>query len=140
MSAVEIIGRLDGVKNTGHGRWIARCPAHNDRRPSLGVREADDGRVLLYCRAGCETSAILDSIGATWADLFLPRSRTDSPARRRREHLVHPADALSLLSHEVSIVVLLSGDMARGLCISEADRARLIVAASRIAKAASLCN
>jgi hypothetical protein len=124
----------------GERRWTALCPAHNDRRPSLGVREADDGRVLLYCRAGCETSAILDSIGATWTDLFLPRSRIDPPAGRRREHLVHPADALSLLSHEVSIVVLLSGDLAKGVPISEADRARLIVAAGRIAKAASLCN
>jgi hypothetical protein len=104
------------------------------------VREADDGRVLVCCRAGCSTPEILDATGCTWADLFAPRNRTDPPSRRRREPLIRPRDALRLLSHEVTICALVAGDLARGEAVSEADRARLLVAANRIARMESLCS
>ena len=52
MSADALLSRLDGVKKTGHGQWIARCPAHEDRSPSLSIAEKDD-RVLVHCHAGC---------------------------------------------------------------------------------------
>ena len=139
MTAETIISRLEKVRRTGDRRWVALCPAHEDRRPSLTVREADDGRVLLCCFAGCTTENILNSIGATWADVFEPRRPTDKPQRRRQERLVHPADALRVLAHEARIVVLLAGDLARGTPISETDRQRLIVAAGRLAKAESVC-
>lgn len=36
------------------GEYLAFCPAHDDRNtPNLRVREAEDGRVLLRCFAGC---------------------------------------------------------------------------------------
>ena len=41
MTAATILDRLDGVRPTGDGRWIARCPAHDDRSPSLSIREAE---------------------------------------------------------------------------------------------------
>jgi DNA-binding transcriptional regulator YiaG len=40
-----VLGRLDLVRKSGKG-WMARCPAHEDRTPSLSVSEGDDGRVL----------------------------------------------------------------------------------------------
>ncbi|WP_216819082.1 hypothetical protein [Thiohalocapsa sp. ML1] len=45
MDAELLLGRLDGVIRTGEGRWSARCPAHEDRSPSLSVRL--DGERLL---------------------------------------------------------------------------------------------
>ena len=56
-------------KRNGKG-WSARCPAHEDRRPSLSVSEGDDGRALLHCHAGCDVANILAAIGLTKADLF----------------------------------------------------------------------
>ncbi len=44
MTADVLLSRLDGACRTGPGRWIARCPAHDDRHPSLAVRELEDGR------------------------------------------------------------------------------------------------
>jgi hypothetical protein len=140
MTATVLLDRLNGARQTAPGRWLAKCPAHDDRRPSLSIREADDGRVLLYCWSGCSTADVIDAIGATWGDLFPPKSRTDPPSRRRRERLVSPADALKVLAYEASIVALLAGDLARGEAISERDRQRLIVAAGRLAKAESLCS
>ncbi|AGT08120.1 DUF7146 domain-containing protein [Paracoccus aminophilus] len=49
------------------GRWyrsygVACCPAHGDTRPSLTLADADDGRLLLSCKAGCAFLSILDAI------------------------------------------------------------------------------
>lgn len=49
------------AKRVGAG-WIARCPAHDDRNPSLSIRATADGTAILKCFAGCERSAILDHL------------------------------------------------------------------------------
>jgi hypothetical protein len=54
----------------GAGRWKARCPAHSDRSPSLSIREGDDGRVLVLCRAGCSLDSILAALKLVKRDLF----------------------------------------------------------------------
>lgn len=58
-AAARVLDRLDGVRPTGTGRWIAKCPAHPDRSPSLSIRETDDGRVLLHDHGGCDTENVL---------------------------------------------------------------------------------
>lgn len=52
---------LSGVKKAGKG-FIALCPAHPDRNPSLSIRETEDRKVLLYCHAGCSYQAIRKAI------------------------------------------------------------------------------
>jgi hypothetical protein len=72
-SPVEILlARLYGVKQVGDHRWIARCPSHEDRTPSLSVREALDGRVLVHCFTGCDIGEIVDALGLDLASLFPP--------------------------------------------------------------------
>jgi putative DNA primase/helicase len=65
-----VLAGLEGVRQTGKGQWEARCPAHDDRRASLSIARADDGRALLHCHAGCALADILACIGLTEADLF----------------------------------------------------------------------
>ncbi len=50
--------------------YKARCPAHDDREPSLSISEGEDGRVLLKCFAGCEVDAIVAYLGLRMSDLF----------------------------------------------------------------------
>ncbi|HZL06411.1 MAG TPA: CHC2 zinc finger domain-containing protein [Coriobacteriia bacterium] len=71
----RVLERLAHVKKAG-GRYQARCPAHDDRTPSLSITETDDGKVLLRCWAGCDTEAVLAAMGLTWRDLFPPRHRS----------------------------------------------------------------
>jgi putative DNA primase/helicase len=54
---------------TGSG-WVTRCPAHDDRTPSLSIGVGSDGRVLLYCFAGCSLAAILQGLRLAPGDLF----------------------------------------------------------------------
>lgn len=62
MNARDVLHALQGVKRSGDG-WTARCPAHDDKRNSLSVKEGDGGRVLLYCYAGCSFQEINTALG-----------------------------------------------------------------------------
>ena len=63
-----LLARLEGVRPAGPHSWVARCPAHDDRDPSLSV-SVKDGRVLLHCFAGCAPDEVLGAVGLTWRDL-----------------------------------------------------------------------
>jgi hypothetical protein len=65
-------------KQKADGSFRARCPAHDDREPSLDIAEGADGRVLLLCRAGCETVDVLPHLELSMADLFDGTERVDS--------------------------------------------------------------
>jgi len=42
--------------------WIARCPAHDDGKPSLSVRNSQQGKVLVRCHAGCEQARVITAL------------------------------------------------------------------------------
>ena len=68
MELREITSRLTGVRRGGRG-IAARCPAHDDKKQSLGLAE-DNGRILIKCYAGCSTQSVITALGITWKDLF----------------------------------------------------------------------
>jgi hypothetical protein len=68
-----LLAKLPDAKKVRNG-WSARCPAHDDRRPSLSIAQGDDGAALVKCHAGCDTAAILAAIGLKPADLFPPKT------------------------------------------------------------------
>ena len=65
----QLLARLDNVKGKD-GKWTAKCPAHDDRSPSLGIGVGDDGRVLIICRSGCGAVAVMVAVGLTASDMF----------------------------------------------------------------------
>lgn len=65
----QLLSRLQRVKSTGHGKWLARCPAHDDRSPSLAIKMVDE-KILLHDFGGCSVEAVLAAIGMTMGDLF----------------------------------------------------------------------
>jgi putative DNA primase/helicase len=72
ISEQEFLDRFEGVKPAGRDQWMACCPAHDDRTPSLHVTLAAD-RWLLYCHAGCTEDGpgpVVSALGLTEADLF----------------------------------------------------------------------
>lgn len=133
MSADALLARLEGVKRTGDGRWIARCPAHEDRRASLAVRELGDGRVLAHCFAGCAIGEVLDAAGLDMAALFPEKTTVNGKPERRP---FPAADVLRAVSFETMIVALAALDMAKGKRLSDENRERLKLAATRLQAAA----
>ena len=68
--AENMLNLLGGVKVSGAGKWQALCPSHDDKSPSLSVKETSDGTMLLRCWAGCNTSEIVGALGLGLSDLF----------------------------------------------------------------------
>jgi 5S rRNA maturation endonuclease (ribonuclease M5) len=50
--------------------FSAKCPAHDDRNPSLSVTEGKEGRVLIHCHTGCVLPDILFALGLEISDIF----------------------------------------------------------------------
>lgn len=69
MSVDRVLSKLHKVRKTASG-WQALCPAHDDREPSLAIREVEGGKVLVKCHAGCETDDVLGAVGLRMQDLF----------------------------------------------------------------------
>ena len=133
MSAAALIARLDCVRQTGAGRWVARCPAHDDKHPSLAVRELDDGRVLVHDFGLCAVGDILAAVGLTFDDLFPPR--TELPPVKGERRPFAAADVLRALSTEITIVVIYTADLRAGRIASHQDHERFLLACSRIGQA-----
>jgi DNA primase len=69
MTAVALAALVKGHA-VGRNRFLARCPAHPDRSPSLSIAEGANGRVLLHCFAGCSLDAILAALSLSMSDFF----------------------------------------------------------------------
>jgi hypothetical protein len=54
----ETIAKTLGGRRVGTG-WIARCPAHEDRKPSFSITETKGGKVLVRCHAGCNQGRVI---------------------------------------------------------------------------------
>ena len=64
-----VMSHLKGVRKSVRG-WVASCPAHHDREPSLSIGLGDEGQILLKCFAGCSLERIVEAMGISVADLF----------------------------------------------------------------------
>ncbi len=60
VTAEDIACALGGHP-TGNG-WIACCPAHDDRKPSLSISVGNDGKVLVNCHAGCAQEDVIAAL------------------------------------------------------------------------------
>ena len=137
MSAADLLlSKLQRVRRTGPGRWIASCPTREDKSPSLSVRELDDGRVLLNDFGGDDVGSILAAIGMTFDDL---RPAAPGHFSRPVRRPFNASDVLALVAFEASVAVLVVSDVLKGVA-TEADRDRLLVAAQRLGNAAEVCN
>lgn len=92
MSAAEAETVGKALKGQRNGRgWLCRCPAHDDKTPSLSVATGRDGRLLLTCFAGCTFD---DVRAALVRDGILEGKRTDRPVQRYRSPAIVLPDQL----------------------------------------------
>lgn len=131
MNVDLVLERLAKVRKTGPGRWQSRCPAHEDRSPSLGIRECDDGRILVNCLAGCAVDDVLAAIDLETSDLFPERPPTGHYVRRQRR-LWHASEVLTAVAFEILVAWQYSKQLAAGQPLNDADQARLFLCATRL--------
>jgi hypothetical protein len=56
------LAKLLVANRTNEDKWIARCPAHDDQKPSLSIAEGHSGRCLVHCFAGCTPEAVFAAL------------------------------------------------------------------------------
>lgn len=109
LAALELKG-LSPVQN-GHG-WKARCPGHDDDKPSLSISDAENGGCVLKCFAGCSNLKIVAAIGKRLRDLMpdgdaptssRPASTPPPPPRETKPRTVYNTSADALAAAERSV-------------------------------------
>lgn len=103
MTAEEFVDLLEGVKKQ-RGGWVARCPAHEDRNPSLSVKsaEGEDGeKIILHCHAGCTATAVVDAMGLRMSDLFSEGKLFNEESEPRETAVYRYVDEHNALLYEV---------------------------------------
>lgn len=131
MSIDRLLNTLTKVKGR-KGAWTASCPAHEDKSPSLAIRQTEDGRILLHCFGGCSVHSVLGAVGMEMSDLFPDNGEN----RGKVKPAFYATDLLKVISFETILVSICASDMAKGKQLSERDRARLQKASQRIQEAA----
>ena len=116
----KVLARLDKVKLNGAGKWLACCPAHDDKSPSLSIKETADGTVLLKCWAGCTAAEITGAIGLELRDLF-PGAK---PVRR--------GPSRAAVEHERTVYQIGLSMQQTGCRLSIEDQARFELAKQRL--------
>lgn len=142
MHVDELLQRLNKVKKTGPDKWQACCPAHEDRSPSMSIKESD-GTILVHCFAGCTVMDICGAIGVELTELFPPSLDTWQPQEKPVKigtMKFAAIDALRCLSNEGTIVLLSACDLAEGKVLSPAEIDRLTTAVSRLSASLEYLN
>lgn len=129
MSALNtVLSQLNNVQRIGNDKYKALCPAHDDRSPSLAIKDAD-GKLLLHCFAGCQTEDVLAAIGLNFTDIMPDKSNADF---KRDKKPFYALEILRIIKFEVTLIYLFAADMSKGLILNSNDKARLLLATSRI--------
>jgi len=136
MTIENLLSRLTKVKSRTHGNWIACCPAHDDKTPSMTIREVDDGRILVHCFGGCSAEEIMGAAGLEMSELFPERLADATPMRRP----FNSHNVLEALDEEALVVCMSAEKIHNGTVLSKADMDRLWVAKGRIAEGRRLAN
>jgi putative DNA primase/helicase len=84
-----------GARRTG-STWMAPCPAHKDRTPSLSITENANGKPLFRCHAGCEQAAVIAALKSRglWdgAAIELTPEQVAQAQRRAVERAIEEAE------------------------------------------------
>jgi len=134
----NILPQLSGVRQTGPNRWIACCPAHEDRSPSLSVSETDEGNVLMHCFAGCETRAVVNAIGHELRDLFT--SGTADRVKCREYPRANYKATLVEIRHPLWVLKFAAADILAGIQLPVRDLLAVEQAANLVIRALEVSN
>jgi hypothetical protein len=112
--AQALIERLESVKVLGNDRWLARCPAHKDGRPSLSVRDVGDGRTLVHCFAGCTADEVLSAAGLEWSALFAESPKAWPGRWQNMSEPKYERETLEHFRQELLVATIILGDVLAG--------------------------
>ena len=133
MQAENLVMYLGQVKKT-HSGWMACCPAHDDRSPSLAIKQAND-RILMHCFAGCSVGSIIAALGLNMGDLFSSSNGFLGRPKARDKELIR-----RVLYNEIIFSAIYEKERHSAGKLSNLDSMRLTQAKARVVKAREIFN
>ena len=71
MEINEFLTHFNNVMPIKENEYMALCPAHNDKNPSLSIGLSPNReKILIHCHAGCNATDILNSVGLKLKNLY----------------------------------------------------------------------
>jgi hypothetical protein len=112
MNLEAVLARLNGVRPNAGG-WITRCPAHEDRSPSLSIRK-ENGKILLHCFGGCSIEAVCAALEIKVSEVFGERREIYKPepriVREAQKRISGLRSRLTPSDRERAVTVVLAGE------------------------------
>jgi hypothetical protein len=106
MFTLSEIARALDARRTG-ANWIARCPAHEDKSPSLSIRECN-GKILLHCFSGCAQADVIEALRSRGLWPEQPRRGERRPALHIDEDRRDDARRIEYWRHGVRLLAELA--------------------------------
>ena len=126
MSNIDtLLSRVHRLKKTGDSKWLACCPAHDDKTPSLAIKLADE-RILIHCFAGCDVSAIVSTLGLKLSDLMPESKRHSRPDNKRPKF--NKYELFDRIVEESVILIVAIRLIFNGTPLNDGDMGRVIKA------------
>jgi putative DNA primase/helicase len=117
----ETIARALGGRRAG-ATWMARCPAHDDRSPSLSISSGKDGKVLVRCHAGCDQRDLIAVLQAR--GLWQTTGRALVIARNPWRRLAEDPNADALKRGAAALAIWQASQVAEGSLVATYLRSR----------------
>ena len=118
MTPDEFVTRLDCVKSKGRDKWMACCPAHDDKDPSLAVSATPNGKILLRCFSGCSALEITNAMGLGLEDLF-PDAHQENPMAFAIREKAAKQKLEQKISHAMSYLQILTASVRDGKSVKD---------------------
>lgn len=133
----NFLSRLHKVRKNGKD-YMAACPAHDDKSPSLTIAEKEDGRVLVHCFGGCETSDVLAAVGLEMKDIM-----PENVGFHRRKPDRRPFNAMDILSAvrlDLTQALIVCKDIQAGKVLTEDESLAMARIVGRVSMAIDLAG
>lgn len=118
MDINDLISRLRKVRPSGNNKFMACCPAHHDKNPSLSISMNNDGVIAIHCFAGCETIDVINEVGLNFSDLFPNDNKRTYKSNRKQ---FSATEILKILAKDITIVLAAASITRQGDILSNGE-------------------
>lgn len=131
-----LLSRLEKVKRNGDQSWMACCPAHDDKDPSMAITETDAGKVLLKCFCGCSAPEIMNALGLPMSVLFHPESKKYNYNVDNLRQRVRERQFMRDVAKDAMLVAMAASHIRNGKPCTDDDVSLLIDISNRLERTA----
>lgn len=118
----EAIAKALGGRKVGRA-WMARCPAHEDREPSLSIADTEGGTVLVRCHAGCDQRDVIAALRSRGVWQTTGRREGQFSRKVNRQHPDKP-DSDALKRTEAALAIWRTSQPGEGTLVATYLRSR----------------